>query len=98
MSICVFEKSVINLTWNKQHVFFILVHSDFYRIPLPDHVYTRTFKNKILSKVNKSVNFEEYKPSAKLQTFPFEKWRKAEYENKSNDNGELQEQKLVFIL
>ncbi len=46
MSFCV---SVINLTWNKQYVFFILVNSNFYGIPLPDHVYTRKLKKWIKS-------------------------------------------------
>jgi hypothetical protein len=38
MTCCKFVYSVIKLTWNKQYVFFILVHSDFYGFPLPDHV------------------------------------------------------------
>jgi hypothetical protein len=44
---CTFENSVINLIKTKQHVFFILVHSDFLGILLPDHVsYTNSKVNK----------------------------------------------------
>ncbi len=35
MTCCTFVYSVINLTWFKQYMFLILVHSDFLGIPLP---------------------------------------------------------------
>ena len=41
---CTFVYSVINLIWNKQYVFFILVVSDFKRTPLRDQVWQEVNK------------------------------------------------------
>ncbi len=41
---CTFVYSVINLIWNKQYVFFILVVSDFWRTPLRDQVWQEVNK------------------------------------------------------
>jgi hypothetical protein len=73
-----------------QYVFFILVHSDFYGIPLPDHVsYTKQTENK---------KFHGYKTLHTTMTLPFGKTEECDSTNKKNDNGELQEQELVLLL
>jgi len=41
---CTFENSVINLIWNKQYVFFILVVSDLKQTPLRDKVWQEVNK------------------------------------------------------
>ena len=41
---CTFVYSLINLIWNKQYVFFILVVSDFKRTPLRDQVWQEVNK------------------------------------------------------
>jgi hypothetical protein len=70
-------------------MFFILVHSDFLRILLPDHV---SYTN---SKVNKK--FHEKHNDTLLQHYLSEKQRSATVQRK-NENGELQEQELVLLL
>jgi hypothetical protein len=72
-------------------MFFILVHSNFYGIPLPDHVlYTKRKVNKKFHGSRKMTRYYDI-------TFR-EKTEEYDSTNKKNDNGELQEQELVLLL
>ncbi len=70
-------------------MFFILVHSDFYGIPLPDHV---SYTN---SEVNKKFHGSK---TTCYYDITFRKTEECESASKKNDNGELQEHELVLLL
>ncbi len=80
MTCCTFEYSVINLTWNQQYVFFILVYSNFYGIPLPDHVYTRQLE--VNTKFHGHWNRQKL-----LSQIAFRKTEEGKKNKKKNDNG-----------
>ncbi len=77
MTCCTFVYSVINLTWNKQYVFFILVVSNFYGIPLTNQV------------CNKAVNkkFHRLETQKLLQHYLLKKRRSAKVQRKWRATG-----------
>ncbi len=87
MTCCTFVYSVINLIWNKQYVFFILVVSDFDG-PRSVTKYDRKWINSI-------TDWQHLKLQTATTMLPFEKTEECESTTK---NGELQQQEFVLLL
>ena len=85
MTCCTFVYSVINLIWNKQYVFFILVVSD---LNGPRSV-TKYDKKWIKSFTDWQHNRKRY--------YDITFWKNGGV-RKYEENGELQEQIFVFLL